>query len=110
MDPGYPENASAWHPLPGRGAASVAPWLLVALLLAVLLPVNWRLHHGAPKTRAELTAAVGPQLLWLDEQLADGAGNDMQTLVPEGHLVTYATWALAWVELGLPYPVDSVAA
>ncbi len=105
MDPGYPEDASILAPRRRRGLADLAPWLLVLLLLAVLVPVNWRLHHQAPKTRAELTAAVGPQLLWLDEQIQAGADRDMQVLFPEGHLFTHATWALAWIELGLRYPV-----
>ncbi len=105
MAPGYPEDGALPVPPVRDRPHRVGPWLLAMLLLGVLVPVNWRLHHQAPKTRAELTSAVVPQLTWLGEQLGRGAAGEMQALFPEGHLFTHATTGLAWIELGLRHPL-----
>ncbi len=110
MTKGYPADASVGNPRDASATRSLGPWLLGRLQLLVLPPLNLRLHHGAPQTRATLTAAVVPRHVWLDDQLQDGADHDMQALVPEGHLFTHATLSLAGFEPGLRYPVGTLAA
>lgn len=106
MVAGYPGDTPHRAPSRDRPRPPWGPWALIGLLILVLGPLNGRLHHTTPTTRTALAAEVVPQLTWLEGQLAAGADRDMQALFPEGHLFTHATTALAWVELGLRYPVD----
>lgn len=74
------------------------------LLLPVLLVlvVNGKVYYGpscAEGSKGHWNTACVAQLRHLDEQLARGAGAEMQELYPEGAIFTYALYALAWADV-----------
>lgn len=81
---------------------SIVRWLVIILML-VMLWINVRLYL-APATQpdiGEVPKKAVAQLAWIKAKLADGAGEEMQRLFPEGFFFSHALYGLAWVETGL---------
>lgn len=83
----------------------VVKWIYrttVTAIAAVLLLLNLRLYH--PGSAAYGPDVLGPdvlaQLRHLRAALDAGAGDDMQTLFPEGYFFTHVLYGLSWVEAG----------
>jgi hypothetical protein len=76
-------------------------YALLALLLPLLLVINWRLY-SAPTSRNgedEVNEETLLQLRYLDRALHDGAGDRMQALFPEGFAFTHVLYGLSWAEV-----------
>ncbi|SCL18901.1 hypothetical protein [Micromonospora inyonensis] len=70
---------------------------LVALVGVVRLVAPATAGGGEPP-------GVARQLAFLRAALDDGAGEDAQTLFPEGYFFAHVLYGLAWVELGMREP------
>jgi hypothetical protein len=75
----------------------------MAVLALGLLWLNGR-PYLAPVTQPDserVPKNAVSHLAWIREKLADGAGQSMQRLFPEGFFFCHALYGLAWVEIGL---------
>lgn len=68
-----------------------------------LVMLNLRLYHhpSAAYGPDQLGPDVVPQLHFIGQALRAGAGQDMQSLFPEGYFFTHVLYGLSWVEVGL---------
>lgn len=95
----------------GIGVRRIITWTyrgVAALLTLALLLVNVRLYF--PHIEEYGPDHIGPdlpaQLRHIRTALDNGAGEEMQTLFPEGYFFTHALYGLAWVEVGLRLPTS----
>lgn len=100
------------HPTTRKPLRRIARRVYAALALLVtlaLLLVNLRLY--LPPSAAYGTDRIGPdvlpQLRFIKASLVAGAGEQMQSVFPEGFFFTHVLYGLAWVEIGLRQPDDA---
>ncbi len=77
------------------------------LILVPLATCNGRLYTAVPP-EGQVSPEVAAQLHFVRQALAAGSARDMQALFPEGYFFNYVLYGLAWVNVGLQSPPDSV--
>jgi len=83
--------------------------VFLILLGAAILLVNVRLYVPSGKSLGQAAVApdVLPSLRFLKAAMRDGAATSAQRFFPEGFVFQYATYGLAWVDVGLREPEGS---
>ena len=82
------------------------------LMIIVILAFNYSLYYNPnfkknTSTASTYNESVFKQLTHLKSELDQGAGEEMQSIFPEGFIFIYSLYGLSWCELIKNQPNDS---